>query len=211
MVVSRQVIKAERPGGRQFDFEDLIGDIALDIAAVKSDGIGDEPGQIDGTETAAPALCVRGLLLQALIGIQPRFSKPVVGPRGPFKTLQASVNLFQKFPCGLIGAFIFFGLAEIEKMTVILEEARIFVQQAFQKPFGDGVAGSDGSQGVGNEGKKRPLALVFPDQAQEYPFLKGTVEIEIPDDGIVILPIPVDAAVALFQAIGLKGSSKWMS
>ena len=59
-------------------------------------------------------------------------------------------------------------------------------------------------QRVGDEGQPGPLLLVLGDQPQQDAVLEGAAQEEVADDGLVLLAVAVDAAIALFQPVRVE-------
>jgi hypothetical protein len=58
---------------------------------------------------------------------------------------------------------------------------------------------------LGTKGEAGSLSLELGDEAEEEALLKGAAEVEVADDGIVLLAVAIDSAVALLEAVGVVG------
>jgi hypothetical protein len=121
------------------------------------------------------------------------------------KALQGTIDFLQQLLCDLIHARVFCGLHKIDRGGLVMEEARVVVHQSLEQPFCRHVSGHCQAQGVGDEGQSRPLTLVLGDEPQENTLLEGAPQKQIADDRVMLLAVAVDAAIALFQAIGVEG------
>lgn len=111
---------------------------------------------------------------------------------------------FQEFLGGFVGTFCLIAFGEVEQRRLFAKELRVIFHDSLEQPGLGGVAGRGDAQRVGHEREPRPLPLVLGDQPQQDAILERAPQEQIADDRIVLLSVPVDAAVALLQTIGIE-------